>query len=98
MSQLHPTDRARAAFLVLTLAAFGSALHGESRRAILVGIDNYNPDPAYQAQLLRDLKPPVVKRPTVEGDARYWRFDNLDGAVADVNLMKAVLEGLGFIR
>jgi hypothetical protein len=71
-------------------------LHGESRRAILVGIDNYNPDSATQAQLLRDLKPPAVKRPAVEGDARYWRFDNLDGAVSDVNLMKAVLQGLGF--
>jgi len=76
--------------------ALGSTLHGESRRAILVGIDNYNPDPATQAQLLRDLKPPAVKRPAVEGDAKYWRFDNLDGAVSDVNLMKAVLQGLGF--
>ncbi|MGA2194572.1 MAG: caspase family protein [Bryobacteraceae bacterium] len=92
---LH-TDRGPAALLVLTLLALASTLHGESRRAILVGIDNYNPDPAIQAQLLRDLKPPVVKRPAVEGDARYWRFDNLDGAVSDVRLMKAVLQGLGF--
>jgi len=89
-------NRGRAAFLVVVLAAFGSALHGESRRAILVGIDNYNPDPATQAQLLRNLKPPAVKRPAIEGDARYWRFDNLDGAVSDVNLMKAVLQSLGF--
>ena len=86
----------RAAFLVFGLAALGSALHGESRRAILVGIDNYNPDAATQAQLLRDLKPPTVKRPAVEGDAKYWRFDDLDGAVNDVRLMKAVLQSLGF--
>jgi len=92
---LH-TDRGPAALLVLALVALGSTLHGESRRAILVGIDNSNPDPATQAQLLRDLKPPAVKRPAVEGDAKYWRFDNLDGAVSDVNLMKAVLQGLGF--
>src|ERR1035438_708197 len=92
---LH-TDRGPAALLVLTLAALASALHGESRRAILVGIDNYNPDPATQAQLLRDLKPPAVKRPAVEGDAKYWRFDNLDGAVNDVHFMKAVLQSLGF--
>ena len=92
---LH-TDRDRAAFLIVALAAFGSALHGESRRAVLVGIDNYNPDPATQAQLLRDLKPPAVKRPAVEGDAKYWRFDNLDGAVNDIHLMQAVLQGLGF--
>ncbi|MGA3016286.1 MAG: caspase family protein [Bryobacteraceae bacterium] len=76
--------------------ALGSTLHGESRRAILVGIDNYNPDPATQAQLLRDLKPPAVKRPAVEGDAKYWRFDNLDGAVNDIHYIKGVLQGLGF--
>jgi len=50
----------RAAFLVCALTAFGSSLDGESRRAILVGIDTYNPDSATQAQLLRELKPPTV--------------------------------------
>jgi hypothetical protein len=82
--------------LVFALAALGSALDGESRRAILVGIDNYNPDSAAQAQLLRDLKPPAVKRPAVEGDATYWRFDDLDGAVNDVRLMEGVLQSIGF--
>jgi hypothetical protein len=86
----------RAAFLVFALTALVSALDGESRRAILVGIDTYNPDPDTQAQLLRDLKPPTLKRPAVEGDARYWRFDDLDGAVNDVRLMKAVLQSIGF--
>jgi hypothetical protein len=90
------TDLGRAAFLVFALAALASALDGESRRAILVGIDNYNPEPAAQAQLLRDLKPPAVKRPAVEGDATYWRFEDLDGAVNDVRLMKAVLQSIGF--
>jgi hypothetical protein len=90
------TDLGRAAFLVVALAALGSTLDGESRRAILVGIDNYNPDADTQAQLLRDLKPATVKRPAVEGDARYWRFDDLDGAVNDVRLMKAILQSLGF--
>ena len=96
MSHLLQTDRVPAALLVLTLLALGSTLNGESRRAILVGIDNYNPDAATQAQLLRDLKPPAVKRPAVEGDAKYWRFDNLDGAVNDINLIKDVLQSLGF--
>src|ERR1019366_4465220 len=90
------TDLGRAAFLIFALAALGSALDGASRRAILIGIDTYNPDATTQAQLLRDLKPPAVKRPAVEGDARYWRFDDLDGAVNDVRLMKAVLQSLGF--
>ena len=90
------TALGRTAFLVFALAAAGPALQGESRRAILVGIDHYNPDAATQAQLLRDLKPATVKRPAVEGDARYWQFDDLDGAVNDVRLMKAVLQSLGF--
>ncbi len=90
------TDLGRAAFLVFGLTALVSALNGESRRAILVGIDNYNPDAATQAQLLRDLKPPTLQRPAVEGDAKYWRFDDLDGAVNDVRLMKAVLQSIGF--
>src|ERR1035438_6296057 len=96
VSHLLQTDRVPAALLVLTLLALGSALHGESRRAILVGIDNYNPDAATQAQLLRDLKPPTVKRPAVEGDARYWQFANLDGAVNDIHYIKGVLQSLGF--
>jgi hypothetical protein len=81
---------------MVSLAALGPVLQGASRRAILVGIDNYNPDPSTQAQVLRDLKSPTVKRPAVEGDAKYWRFDNLEGAVNDVHLMKGVLESLGF--
>ena len=96
MSLLLNTALGRAAFLGIVLSAIGSALHGESRRAILVGIDEYNPDPDTQAQLLRDLHPPTLKRPAVEGDARYWRFANLDGAVNDVHLMQAVLQDIGF--
>ncbi|MGP8247582.1 MAG: caspase family protein [Bryobacteraceae bacterium] len=90
------TGLGRVAFFIFTLAAPGFVLCGESRLAILVGIDNYNPDSSTQVQILRDLKPSTVKRPVVEGDAKYWRFDNLDGAVNDVRLMKAVLQSLGF--
>jgi len=42
------------------------------------------------------LRPLTVKRPAIEGDATYWRFDDLEGAVNDVRLMKAVLQSLGF--
>ena len=81
---------------MFALAAAGANLNAASRRAILVGIDNYNPDAGAQAQLLRDPHPPAVKRPAVEGDATYWRFDDLDGAVNDVHLMQAVLQSIGF--
>ena len=81
---------------MFALAAGGVTLDAASRCAILVGIDNYNPDAGTQAQLLRDSHPPAVKRPAVEGDATYWRFDDLDGAVNDVHLMQAVLQSVGF--
>jgi hypothetical protein len=77
----------------------------QSRRAILVGIDQYNPDPATRARIesqdvvgqggVGQTKPPHFPRPAVDGDATYWRFDNLDGALNDVALMKDVLADLG---
>src|ERR1700677_3000790 len=82
----------------------------QSRRAILVGIDQYNPDPATRARIESQgaagqgavgqgaavpTKPPHFPRPAVDGDATYWRFDNLDGALNDVALMKDVLADLG---
>ena len=81
---------------MFVLAAAAPYLHGQSRRAVLVGIDVYNPDAGTRAQLLRESPGPLVQRPAVEGDARYWRFENLEGAVSDVHLMRAVLEDIGF--
>jgi hypothetical protein len=68
----------------------------ETRRAILVGIDVYNPDNPTKSQLRAASKPSAVKRPTVKGNPLYWAFDDLRGAVADVELMKALLTNLGF--
>ncbi|HEV3331643.1 MAG TPA: caspase family protein [Bryobacteraceae bacterium] len=70
------------------------ALHAESRRAVLVGIDNYNPDNSLRTRLQQQSLAPTP-RPKVEGDPTYWRFDNLDGALNDVALMKSVLTDLG---
>src|ERR1700742_4867485 len=70
-------------------------LTAESRRAVLIGIDNYNPDSAERARLSRDPVASTVARPKVEGDATYWRFDNLDGAINDIALMKSTLGDLG---
>jgi hypothetical protein len=68
---------------------------GESRRALLVGIDNYNPNAADRARIARAEKPAAAARPAVQGNATYWRFENLDGARNDLKLIQAVLEGLG---
>jgi len=71
----------------LTLAA-------QSKRAILVGINNYNPDPSLRARL-QQTPIAAAARPKIDGDATYWRFDNLDGALNDLTLMKSVLGDLG---
>ncbi len=78
------------ACLLLPVAAFS-----ETRRALLVGIDNYNPESRDRARLARTEKGAAPTRPAVEGDPTYWRFENLDGARNDLKLMQAVLEGLG---
>ncbi len=72
-----------------------SLLLAQTRRAILVGIDEYNPDPATRARIESQAKAAPDSRPPVDGDAVYWRFDNLDGAKNDVALMKGVLTDLG---
>ncbi len=79
-----------ASLLILPLS-----VSAQSRRAILVGIDNYNPDTNERAKLERQPPSGAVQRPKVEGDSTYWRFDNLDGAINDVALMKTALTDLG---
>jgi len=81
-----------AAFLAAPLT--GQSVTAQSRRAILVGIDQYNPDPATRVRIAEPSSP-HYPRPAVDGDATYWRFDNLDGALNDVALMKDVLADLG---
>jgi Caspase domain len=70
-------------------------MNAESRRAVLVGIDIYNPDPATRAQLQQKPVASSFPRPPAQGDALYWRIDNLDGSINDVTLMQGVLQGLG---
>jgi len=86
-------SRYRLSFLVLCFAACVWPSSAVTRRAVLVGINIYNPSPAQQAPAPPG---PVFRRPAITGSPMYWRFDNLNGAIADVNLMKEVLESLGF--
>jgi hypothetical protein len=67
----------------------------QSRRAVLVGIDDYNPDPAERARLERQPVSMAIQRPKTEGNPTYWRFENLDGAINDLALMKSALTDLG---
>ena len=93
-----PGSRLPLRFTILLLASLViglcDAAHAETR-AVLVGINLYNPDAAARARLEASAKRAAFPRPPTEGDSTYWRFENLDGALNDVKLMQAVLEGLG---
>jgi len=86
-------SRYRSSCLLLCLAACAWPSSAVTRRAVLVGINLYNPDAAHQTPAPPG---PAFRRPAITGSPTYWRFDNLNGAINDVNLMKAVLESLGF--
>jgi len=60
-----------------------------SRRAILIGINEYNP-PGSQASTAPPKKSPSRKA-LVGGDVRHWRYENLEGAINDVHLIKGLL-------
>ncbi|HEX3880910.1 MAG TPA: caspase family protein [Bryobacteraceae bacterium] len=79
-------------FLVLVVPL---SLTAQTRRAVLIGIDNYNPDDGERARLQREPIATAVPRAKTEGDATYWRFDNLDGAINDISLIKSTLSDLG---
>jgi hypothetical protein len=83
------------AFLAVAQLVAVPRAAAQNRRAVLVGIDRYDPDPATRARITAQTLPPRFPRPAVNGDATYWRFDNLDGALSDVALMKDVLADLG---
>lgn len=77
-------------------AGFSFSIHAETRRAVLVGINVYNPDNLAKSRYRSAAKTPSVKRVAVKGDPNYWGFRDLHGAVADVELMKTLLGNLGF--
>jgi hypothetical protein len=78
--------------LLLFLFLAPSGIGAQSRRAILVGIDVYNPEPSARPA----ARPAVTQRPKVDGDPSYWQFLDLAGAANDVDLMEGVLRSFGF--
>jgi hypothetical protein len=78
--------------LILFLAALtgaGSPCFGATRRAVLIGINQYNPEGGQVST------GPAKKSPTrkglVSGDVRRWTYPNLEGAINDVNLIEGLL-------
>src|ERR1700722_19689262 len=79
--------------LILFLALLPEAVFpclGASRRAVLIGINQYNPPEGTQVTAGPPKKSPSRKG-LVSGDVRHWTYPDLEGAVNDVNLIEGLL-------
>src|SRR5215469_1618132 len=74
--------------IVLLIPGVSVAL-AATRRAILIGINQYNPPDLHACD--NSSKPAASRRALVSGDVRHWRYTDLDGAINDVNLMEGLL-------
>ena len=67
-----------------------------TKKAILIGINDYNPTESTRADLQRAPVAHGYKRKPVPGGWKNIPYKDLSGAVADAQLMKGLLEPLGF--
>jgi len=72
----------------LTEGAFPSL--ATTRRAVLIGINQYNPPAGSQVSPGPPKKSPGRKALT-SGDVRRWTYPDLEGAINDVNLIEGLL-------
>jgi hypothetical protein len=62
---------------------------GATRRALLIGIDRYNPPGSGLSSA--PAKKSASRKALSSGDVRHWKYEDLDGPPNDVNLMEALL-------
>ena len=67
----------------------GQPSFGASRRALLIGINQYNPEGGQVAT--EPAKTSASRKGLVTGDVRHWTYSDLDGAINDVNLLEGLL-------
>src|ERR1700758_2650633 len=92
-------------FLISSLSISGSAFAQNTkepdRKAIVIGINCYNPEDANRPDCERLKEVPqdhsAMRFGTLAGgEWLYWHYPNLNGAVSDATMMKAILESRGF--
>jgi hypothetical protein len=67
----------------------GIPCHGATRRAVLIGINQYTPPGGHVSSGPAKTSP--TRKALSSGDARHWLFSDLDGAINDVNLIEGLL-------
>ena len=64
---------------IAVLSGIASVCQGATRRAVLIGINQYNP-PSGQASADPPKKSPS-RKPLVSGDVRRWTYPDLEGTL-----------------
>ena len=83
--------------LEVAIVLFGClSVEAATKKAILIGIDLYNPPAAERARIERVAISHTYPRKEVPDGWKNIRYPDLSGAVADTVLMKALLESVGF--
>ncbi len=87
----------------IAMLVISQPIFAQHKLAILIGINCYDPEtPSESDSDCSKLKSvPASDRHgrskmTVSGDWRYWSYDNLHGAIRDVNLMHSILSANQF--
>lgn len=71
-------------------------LDAGTRKAVLIGINKYNPSSLQRTEIEKSGPQHTFIRPKVPGGWSKTRFDNLSGAVNDVRLIEAILRSMDF--
>lgn len=79
-----------AGFSILCILAVFLTAGAATRRALLVGIDKYDPPPGAKPGSAKTIQG-ANKRVAVKGNSQRQPFESLDGAVADMEAVKALL-------
>jgi hypothetical protein len=78
----------------LFAAIFSGDLRASNRRAVLIGINQYNSDDAQGS--INTQAAFVSRKPLTQGDPRYWHYPDLNGPVADIAIIEGLLKSSDF--
>lgn len=84
----------RTLIVVVTLTvgtALSQSVFATTRRAILIGINNYNSGDNRQSSVSK-----IPRKSLSQGDVRYWQYNDLNGPIADVALIEGLLKSPDF--
>jgi hypothetical protein len=70
--------------------------YSQTKRAVVIGINKYNWTETDVVKFQQPSSHPLFKRQPAPGDWKSWAYVDLQGAIADAELMKGILVSQGF--